>query len=76
MEKIGETLDKYQQLNKDKYERFVFTLNQCGKFLVSATNEMIETCIFEDFDVGVRGDICDENLDLFIDEGWIDENIK
>ena len=76
MERIGETLDKYQQLNKDKYERFVFTLNQCGKFLVSATNEMIETCIFEDFDIGVRGDICDENLDLFIDEGWIDENIK
>lgn len=69
-------LDKYEKVKEDRYQRFVFTLQQCGKFLVNASDETIETCIFEDFDIGIRGDICDENLELFIYEGWINEEIK
>lgn len=69
-------LDKYQKLREYMYERFVFTINQCGKFLLNATDEVIETCIFEDFDIGVRSDICDENLEIFMEEGWINEEIK
>ena len=68
--------DKYQVMKEERYQRFVFTLNQCGMFLVNDANERIETCIFENFDIGVRGDISDENLELFMDEGWIDEEIK
>ena len=68
--------NKYEKAKEDRYQRFVFTLQQCGKFLIEAPDETIETCIFEDFDIGVRGDICDENLELFIYEGWIDEDIK
>lgn len=69
-------LDKYQKPREYMYERFVFTINQCGKFLLNATDEVIETCIFEDFDIGVRSDICDENLEIFMEEGWINEEIK
>lgn len=69
-------VDKYQKVRKDMYDRFVFTLNQCGEFLLKARDEVIETCIFEDFDIGVRSDMCDNNLDIFIEEGWIDEEIK
>ena len=76
MERIGKMSNKYEKIKEDRYQRFVFTLNQCGKFLLDATDEDIETCIFEDFDIGVRGDICDDNLEIFIDEGWIDEEIK
>lgn len=68
--------DKYYSVKEDRYRRFVFTLQQCGKFLVDASDDTIETCIFEDFDIGIRGDLCDENLDLFIYEGWISEEIK
>ena len=68
--------DKYYKVKEDRYQRFVFTLQQCGEFLVDASDDTIETCIFEDFDIGIRGDICDENLDLFIHEGWISEEIK
>ena len=68
--------DKYQVIKEERYQRFVFTLNQCGIFLVNDANERIETCIFENFDIGVRVDISDENLELFMDEGWIDEEIK
>lgn len=74
--RIGKVLDKYQTAKENRYQRFVFTLQQCGKFLVDAADETIETCIFEDFDIGVRGDICDENLELFVCEGWINEEIK
>lgn len=68
--------DKYYSVKEDRYRRFVFTLQQCGKFLVDASDDTIETCIFEDFDIGIRGDLCDENLDMFIYEGWISEEIK
>lgn len=68
--------DKYEKVNEDKYQRFIFTLQQCGKFLMNASDETIETCIFEDFDIGIRGDLCDANLELFIYEGWIDEEIR
>lgn len=69
-------ISKYELLKMDRYERFVYALNQCGRFLVNANNKVIETCIFEDFDIGVRGDISDENLDIFIEEGWINEEIR
>lgn len=69
-------IDKLRNINEERYHRFVFTLNQCGSFLVDEKDECIETCIFENFDVGIRSDISDENLEIFIDEGWIDENIK
>lgn len=76
MERIGKMLNKYEKLREDRYQRFVFTLKRCGKFLLNSTDALIETYIFEDFDIGVRGDICDENLEIFMEEGWIDEEIK
>lgn len=69
-------LDKYEKVKEDKYQRFVITLQKCGNFLMNASDETIETCIFEDFDIGIRGDLCDANLELFIYEGWINEEIK
>lgn len=69
-------LNKYEKLREDMYQRFVFTLKRCGKFLLNSTDAVIETYIFEDFDIGVRSDICDENLEIFVEEGWIDEEIK
>ena len=68
--------DKYEKLKLERYQRFVYTLNQCGKFVIELSDESIETCIFEDLDIGIRSDISDENIELFLDEGWIDEDIK
>lgn len=51
---IGKKLNKYEKLREDRYQRFVYILNQCGKFILNSTDEVIETCIFEDFDIGVR----------------------
>lgn len=69
-------LDKYYKLAEDRYQRFLYTLNQCGTFLLHSSDKEIESCIFEDFDIGIRGDVSDDNLELFLLEGWIDEKIK
>lgn len=45
-------LNKYEKINEDRYQRFVFTLSQCGKFLLDSTDEIIETYIFEKFPSG------------------------
>lgn len=76
MEKIGNMSNKYEKVKEDRYSRFVYSLNQCGMFLLHSSDKMIETCLFEDFDIGARGDISDDNLEIFMYEGWIDENIK
>ena len=69
-------VDKFYKLAEDRYRRFLYTLNQCGMFLLHSSDEEIETCIFEDFDIGIRNDVSDDNLELFLLEGWIDEEIK
>lgn len=66
---------KIEEELRSRYERFIYTLNQCGLFLLNATDDEIETCIFENFYTGIRSNMCDD-LELFILEGWIDEEIK
>ena len=68
--------EKYEQRKKDRYSRFVHTLAKCGMFLLNAPDETIAYNIFEEFDIDVRCNLCDENLQLFLDEYWIDETIQ
>ena len=63
---------KYELLKENRYRRFVDTLNECGVFLLSADDEQIGYLIFEEFDIDVRSNLCDDNLALFLSEGWID----
>ena len=66
---------KYDLLTEDCYRRFLHTLDECGMFLLSAADDEISYLIFEEFDIDVRSNLCDENLALFISEAWIDEPI-
>ena len=67
---------KYEQRKMDCYQRFVHTLEECGTFLLNETAENIGYYIFEEFDIDVRSNLCDENLQRFLDEYWIDEVIQ
>lgn len=67
--------EKIEEELRNRYKRFVNTLNQCGLFLLDATDEEIETCIFENFYIGVRGNMSDD-LELFILKDWINNEIK
>lgn len=68
--------EKNAQLNEKRYERFLYTLNECGAFLLSSDDEEIGYRLFESFDIDVRSQLCEENLDIFVSEGWIDETIR
>lgn len=68
--------DLYYKLEEEKYERFMSTLIECGEFLLDASDEEIETCIFEDFCLDVRSFMSDQILEQFMYNGWIDEEIK
>ena len=67
--------EKYNLLKLDCYRRFLHTLNECGIFLLSVDDEKIGYLIFEEFDIDVRSNLCDDNLSMFISEAWIDESI-
>lgn len=68
--------EKYDKLKEDCYRRFIHTLNECGIFILSDDDEKIGYLIFEEFDIDVRSNLCDNNLAVFISEGWIDESIE
>lgn len=67
--------EKIEEALKNRYKRFIYTLNQCGLFLLDATDEEIETCIFDNFYIGITGNMSDD-LELFILKDWINNEIK
>lgn len=68
-------IEKYENFYMKRYDNLKKTLKKCGCFLLNASNDRIETCLFEDFDVGVRCDITEDNMNMFLEMGWIDINI-
>lgn len=67
--------DKYVKLYLKRYNDLKNTIKKCGCFLLNASDDKIETYLFEDFDVGVRCDIVEDNMDKFLEMGWIDDEI-
>lgn len=68
--------EKYNSFNQKQYERFVYTLEECGVFLINADDDIIEKCIFGDFDIDVRCHLSDSELELFMDKCMIYEDIR
>lgn len=67
--------DKYEKYYLKRYEDFKNTVEKCGSFLLNSSDDRIETYLFEDFDVGVRCDIVEDYMDIFLEMGWIDSKI-
>ena len=68
--------DKYYYLIEKRYTGFKYILEQCGCFLLNVDENDIEYHIFEEFDIGVRTYMYDDMLELFLENGLIDENIE
>lgn len=68
--------DGYQKIKEEMYQSFVFTLDLCGKFLLNVRDDVIKEFLFEDFDIGLKKYFFEDNLEMFLDEGWIKEEIK
>lgn len=68
--------DKYAFLIDKRYEEFKHTLEQCGVFLLNLSDKKIEYHIFEEFDISARTLLFKDMLEIFLDEGIIDDSIK
>ncbi|MDE6087222.1 MAG: hypothetical protein K2G25_02420 [Oscillospiraceae bacterium] len=67
--------EKFYQLEENRYDRFVATLHECGLFLLNQDETFIGTYIFEDFDIDVRINLCKDNLNFLLENGWINQII-
>ena len=68
----------FKKVNKNEamHHRLIYSLKQCGKFLINSTDEIVEMNIFENFDVSMTNDASDDNLEMFVDNGWINDEMK
>ena len=67
--------DKYSKLIEERYDEWKETIEHCGLFLLKESDDEIMYHIFEEFDIGVRVYCNEEMLELFFDNGLINENM-
>ncbi|MBP3268291.1 MAG: hypothetical protein J6M07_08225 [Ruminococcus sp.] len=68
-------MGKFTVTKEHIYIGFIRTLESFTRALVREDDITVGTRIFEDFDIYVRTYLCDENLKIYLDEGWIDRDI-
>lgn len=58
-----------------RYENFKSTLEECGSYLLSENDDTIKYNLFEEFSVDVISFLHQDTLNMFLDEGMIDNDI-
>ncbi len=61
--------------SRELYELYIDTLNKISYDLLGASEEKIETDIFEDFDIGVMSFFHDDNLNILENNDYISADI-
>ncbi len=60
---------------EERYQNFKSTIEVCGSYLLTESDDTIEYNIFEEFTVGVISFVHEDTLNMFLDEGMIDNDI-
>lgn len=68
-------MGKFTVTKEHIYIGYIRTLESFTRALVREDDVAVGTRIFEDLDIYVRTYLCDENLKIYLDEGWIDRDI-
>lgn len=68
-------MGKFTVTKEHIYIGYIRTLESFTRALIREDDITVGTRIFEDFDIYVRTYLCDENLKIYLDEGWIDHEI-
>lgn len=63
-------------LSDERFLRFLDTFKVCGTFLYEYKNEIVEYLIFERFDDHIIIDISETNLNIFVRNKYITEDLK
>lgn len=60
---------------EERYDLFKNTLAECGSAILLEREDIIEYKLFEEFAVDVVSFLHENTLDIFLDEGMIDDDI-
>lgn len=60
---------------EERYENFKKTIQECGSYLLTESDDTIKHNLFEEFSVDVISFLHEDTLNLFLDEGMIDDDI-
>ena len=60
---------------EEKYENFKKTIQECGSYLLTESDDTIKHNLFEEFSIDVISFLHEDTLNLFLDEGMIDDDI-
>lgn len=60
---------------EERYNLFKNTLAECGSAILLESEDIIEYKLFEEFAVDVVSFLHENTLDIFLDEGMIDDDI-
>ena len=68
-------MGKFTVTKEHIYIGCIRTLESFTTALIHEDDITVGSRIFEDFDIYVRTYLCDDNLKIYLDEGWIDRDI-
>lgn len=60
---------------EEKYENFKRTIKECGSYLLTESDDTVKHNLFEEFPIDVISFLYEDTLNLFLDEGMIDNEI-
>ena len=60
---------------EEKYENFKRTIQECGSYLLTESDDTVKHNLFEEFSIDVVSFLYEDTLNLFLDEGMIDNEI-
>ena len=60
---------------EERYENFKKTIQECGSYLLTEDDDTIKHNLFEEFSIDVISFLHEDTLNLFLDEGMIDDDI-
>lgn len=67
--------DKMMISLEERYENFKKTIQECGSYLLTESDDTIKHNLFEEFSIDVISFLHEDTLNLFLDEGMIDDDI-
>ena len=60
---------------EERYQNLKKTIQECGSYLLTESDDTIKHNLFEEFSIDVISFLHEDTLNLFLDEGMIDDDI-
>ena len=60
---------------EERYENFKKTIQECGSYLLTESDDTIKYNLFEEFSIDGISFLHEDTLNLFLNEGMIDDDI-